>query len=271
MEARSTGTGNITISHCREDTFHNRFRGDLGTASRHVLILSPFLSQNRALSYYPAMQVLRAQGVAIEVYARPRYEQPSTLLDHYDVVKGRLVSLGIVFHERPGMHEKIGVIDDHILWHGSLNILSHNDSRESMLRFESPDLVEEILVDLGLQSGGGAVKMAEWPTEVEQREDVSPHCPICQGMMKRYPDIGLWICQNSPTCTGSQAIETTGGELLSSKRELLPVDCPICGEPLQVERGLVRRVRCSRSSCEFSLDPRISTGILRIVRRASAS
>ena len=50
------------------------------------------------------------------------------------------------------MHEKVAAIDGRILWHGSLNILSHNNGRESMLRFESRDLVHEILQDLGISS-----------------------------------------------------------------------------------------------------------------------
>jgi hypothetical protein len=41
-------------------------------------------------------------------------------------------------------HEKIAIIDGRILWHGSLNIFSHRDRRESMLRFESTTLCKQI-------------------------------------------------------------------------------------------------------------------------------
>ena len=39
-----------------------RFRSDLAAAQADVVILSPFLSPNRALHYYPAFGAVRARG-----------------------------------------------------------------------------------------------------------------------------------------------------------------------------------------------------------------
>jgi hypothetical protein len=87
------------------------------------------------------------------------------------------------------MHEKIGVIDNQILWHGSLNILSHNDTRESMLRFDSPELVQEVLTDLGLKPYAVDYEMshvmaAETGTSAygEKVEEIL-HCPRCRQRM----------------------------------------------------------------------------------------
>jgi len=35
------------------------------------------------------------------------------------------------------MHEKVALIDEETVWHGSLNILSHRDTTESMFRISS--------------------------------------------------------------------------------------------------------------------------------------
>jgi hypothetical protein len=48
------------------------------------------------------------------------------------------------------MHEKAAVLDREILWHGSLNILSHATSTESMLRIRFPEVVQMVLTDLRL-------------------------------------------------------------------------------------------------------------------------
>ncbi len=261
----------MAISHCREDEFHARFRDDLSSSVHHAVILSPFLSQNRASYYYSALQVLQARGVSVDVYARPRHEQPDTLLNHYDSVKRRLTNSGVAFHERPGMHEKVGVLDNNILWHGSLNILSHNDSRESMLRFESSELVEEVLIDLELQPVRKAAQETEQLVETEQRAATSPNCPICHDDMKLYPDISLWICQNSPSCKGLLPAQPPEMSHRDSRLDYLPMMCPLSGDPLQVSHGTFTRIVCSSHDCDFSLEPRISAGILRVIRRASAS
>lgn len=84
-------------------------------------------------------------SIRVRAYVRPRAEQPETLRPTYPGAIRNLETRGVQVLCRPGMHEKVAAIDGRILWHGSLNILSHNDSRESMLRFESRDLVHEIL------------------------------------------------------------------------------------------------------------------------------
>jgi len=48
------------------------------------------------------------------------------------------------------MHEKVVAIDGRVFWHGSLNVLSHSSTFESMLRIESEDLVRSVLADLGI-------------------------------------------------------------------------------------------------------------------------
>ncbi len=89
----------------------------------------------------------------VAIYARPKREQPALLQGRYDEVVRALTRAGARFHIRPGMHEKVAALDGSILWHGSLNILSHNDTRESMLRFESPALVRVVLGEIGIPVG----------------------------------------------------------------------------------------------------------------------
>lgn len=261
--------GSISISHYRENDFHVRFREDLSSALRCVIILSPFLSQNRAACYYPVLQAARQRNVSVDVYARPKHEQPDRLLGHYDRVKRRLIEFGVAFHERPGMHEKVGVIDDHILWHGSLNILSHNESRESMLRFESAELVDDVLTNLELQPGASVGHEVTASAPHEQATLFAPVCPVCRSAMQAYPDIGLWICQQSPVCPGSLPIGDPAPILSPAQVERLPIACPICGEPLQLRRVPYTRIACGSPDCGFALDPRISAGIVRILRRTA--
>ena len=168
-----------TIIHCSETNFFDSFRADLIKCQEQATILSPFLSYNRAVRYYPILQSLAARDVRIDIYAKPRNEQPESLQDTFDVVERGLKRRGTHFHVRPGMHEKIGVIDRKILWHGSLNILSHNDTRESMLRFESSDLVEEVLKDLKISVFSDLKPEDQWSSTHRDIADEALSCPKC--------------------------------------------------------------------------------------------
>jgi hypothetical protein len=265
----------IRVSHCSEQSFLDSFRSDLAACVDHLLILSPFLSNNRALHYYPALRSLIARGVMIDVYTRPRAEQPESLREHYDEVQRNLKSLGVQVHLRSGMHEKVGVVDGRVLWHGSLNIFSHNDTRESMLRFESPELVEEVLADIGLGThpGIGREGLAASDaiaTGIEPGRPASV-CPVCGDSMLLFEEAGMWICARSPKCAGVVSIGDSPSRAAGSvDQRPLDLCCPICGSAMEISQGVERRIVCASESCAFSFDRRISAGLLRVLRRRSA-
>lgn len=272
------GVYRIPILHCSEREFFDAFRADLIQSAEHVIILPPFLSQNRAIQYYPVLRSLTVRQVAIDVYARPGQEQPETLRQLYGTVERGLKRAGARFHVRPGMHEKAGMIDSRILWHGSLNILSHNDTRESMLRFESPELVQEVSADLGLgpfpypfDRGEPAYAMVAEGTGSVYRvpPEEAPSCPRCSQSMLRFENIGMWICQGSPRCSGTLPLEVPWANPQSAEDrktgQRLGLSCPICGSPLEIRQEAFLRVACPDPQCGFALDPRLSVGIVRVL------
>lgn len=265
----------ISIRHCSEQHFLDSFRGDLANGDEQVIILSPFLSQNRALYYYPVLQALINKQVTVDVYARPKSGQPESLRAHFEQVERNLQRIGVHLYLRPGMHEKVGVIDGRILWHGSLNILSHNDTKESMLRFESPELVQEILRDLGIyptleQADSGQKKTQESSSDEAPSADVLK-CPICDKNMRLFEQTGLWICQNSPSCPGTLPVSATQvtETLMENDGPIQPLElqCPLCDSPMMIKRWLFTRVTCSSPDCDFALERRLAASILRILKR----
>jgi ribosomal protein L37AE/L43A len=267
----------VSIAHCTGRDFLEAFRADLADATEQVAILSPFLSQNRAIHYYPVLRSLTLRQVLIDVYTKPKPEQPQSLREHFDGVERRLKDAGVGFHMRPGMHEKVGVLDNRILWHGSLNILSHNDTRESMLRFESPELVREVLIDLGLATDaveGETSEFNQWDrstsADLEFYEN-TPGCPQCQQPMLLYSDAGLWICKDSPTCSGTLPLGGTISKSQSAENirtvQRLELPCPLCKAPLEISQGYLMRVACSSPDCGFALDSRLANSLLRVLRR----
>lgn len=266
----------LSITHCSDRGFLDSFRADLAAASEQVVILSPFLSGNRAAHYYPVLEALVVRNVAVAVYARPRKEQPESLRDHYNEVEHRLRMLGAQFSARPGMHEKIAAIDGRILWHGSLNILSHNDTRESMLRFDSPDLVGEILTDLGLGSYSHIQPGTPLePSPARETSETNPQlplrCPACGDHMLLFADASMWLCAHSPSCSGalpvSEVSQAPSDGDIAEPRPQLGILCPICGSEMMIIEGIAPRIECVKPDCHFAFDRRLSSGIIRVLKR----
>ena len=261
-------TPQLRVAHFSHERFHEQFRRDLEAAGERVILFSPFLAQNRVNYYHDLLAWLASRGVAVDVYAKPKHEQSENLQHQFDAVSRRLTLASVCLHVRPLMHEKIAIVDDAILWHGSLNILSHSGTSESMLRFESTDLVDHLLADLRLLPDSANDETSE--CENTSSEMQVPTCPLCASPMRLYENAGLWICGSSPSCTGTLPISED--EVVSvSTVETLSLPCPLCASPLQVTRGIMTRLECSTPSCEFSIDPRVTRGILRVLRQRNTA
>src|SRR5207244_11854253 len=143
---------------------------------------------NRSSDYYAVLKSLSVRSVPVKAYVRPRLEQPELLRSNYAAAIRNLESRGVQVFCRPGMHEKVAAVDGRILWHGSLNILSHNDSRESMLRFESRDLVHEILQDLGIGSAlaDDLGLMTDVAASGDETTSAVAKCSVCGGAMQPF-------------------------------------------------------------------------------------
>ena len=55
----------------------------------------------------------------------------------------REAGVGLVFRSR--IHQKFAVIDQRVVWYGSINLLSFGSAEESIMRLESPNIAHELM------------------------------------------------------------------------------------------------------------------------------
>lgn len=117
-----------------EVTFYPKFVKDLRSARSEVVIESPFITERRFSDLLPAIAYLRSKNVSVTVNTRnPDEHDGSYVGQAYDAVAA-LQELGVRVLYTTKLHRKLAVIDNEIVWEGSLNILSFNDSCELMRR-----------------------------------------------------------------------------------------------------------------------------------------
>lgn len=125
-------------------TFYKAFTSDLLCARRSIYIESPFITTRRMDELLPVFIKLSKRGVRITVNTRcPDEHEGEYVAQANDAVQD-MQGIGITVLYTVKHHRKLAIIDDDVLWEGSLNILSQNDSCEIMRRSVSQQLVNQI-------------------------------------------------------------------------------------------------------------------------------
>lgn len=138
----------INLSNSRlydQNTFYKAFIKDLSRAKSRVIIESPFITKKRIASLLLVFRKLRQHNVKIIINTKPFNEHEPIYRKQAIKMIGAMQDIGVEVLLTTGHHRKIAIIDDDILYEGSLNILSQNDSCEFMRRICDRSIVKETL------------------------------------------------------------------------------------------------------------------------------
>lgn len=124
-----------------ENTFYPKFMQDLKRCRSEVIIESPFITNRRLATLLPILEKLKAYKVRVTVNTRdPATQEDEFLQSDARRALSTLQHMGIHVLYTGGHHRKLAILDRRILYEGSLNILSQNESCEIMRRTESVQL-----------------------------------------------------------------------------------------------------------------------------------
>lgn len=151
LKRRNTvAIGQFDTSLYDQDTFYRAFIQDVRTCKKQLIIESPFITSKRVCILLPIFRQLREQGVQIVINTRAPEEHD----DIYQVQAFQAVAsfqtLGIDVLYTAAHHRKLAIVDNNVVWEGSLNILSFNDSCEIMRRMVSPVAAQQLLTFIGI-------------------------------------------------------------------------------------------------------------------------
>lgn len=135
-----------------ERTFYKSFANDLRAAKRSVIIESPYLTKKRAYQFTRLIHKLTKRGVRVRINTRiPRHHEKPMEIQAWKAMKILRASGAKVYICNDMRHRKLAIIDDTILWDGSLNILSQSRSKEIMRRTSSALLCRQMIVFTNLK------------------------------------------------------------------------------------------------------------------------
>ena len=194
----SVSVDNLKARHlwCREDSFEEYFMADVEQAKRQIVIYSPFLTENRVASLLPVLDNAINRGVRIVVVTKAMSDITAKSQKSAKQQCEKVLTLhDIRIIHRTNMHEKLIFIDETILWHGSLNVLSFSGY--------TGEIMERTQCDPNSEEGNSfdsCAKVCDLEHILRVIEDKDEQlCPIChQEMVLRESDNGgyYWQCEN---------------------------------------------------------------------------
>jgi superfamily II DNA or RNA helicase len=126
-------------------TFLPVFKDDLLAARRDVIIVSPFVAQKRTLMMIEQLQVALGNQVKVTVVTRPVEDYGAKGTPASQATIDLLQSAGVSLVFRSGIHQKFAIIDERIVWYGSINLLSFGSAEESIMRLQSTNVAFELM------------------------------------------------------------------------------------------------------------------------------
>lgn len=121
------------------------YGNDILAAEREILIVSPFVTKRRTLQMMQHLEIALRNKVKVIIVTRPTGDfgekEPAALQGTLDMLQH--TGVNVVF--RSNIHQKFALIDQKVVWYGSINLLSFGSAEESIMRLESPNIASELL------------------------------------------------------------------------------------------------------------------------------
>ncbi len=127
-----------------KNSFLPVYRNDIINAVSEIMIISPFVRKNRVLQVVDYWKNNLHQNVNMTIITRPindfkEADQPAI----NDTLSFLKIS-GVKTLFRSNIHQKFAIIDNRIVWYGSINLLSFGNAEESIMRLENSFIAKEL-------------------------------------------------------------------------------------------------------------------------------
>ncbi len=126
-------------------TFYQGFCDDLKSAISELLIVSPFMRKNRISSILKQLSPMIENGVHVIVITRPPEDFTEKDRENIIMCSKLLQDQGVIVKYKSDFHQKFAVIDQSVVWYGSVNFLSFGTHEESIMRFENTDIAGQLM------------------------------------------------------------------------------------------------------------------------------
>ena len=159
-----------------EESFERGLAHDIREAKQSVVIFSGYVTPARVGKLHDLLRSKINDGVKVRCVTRPPQTNGAVTQDQGREALDGLERIGVTVDCRAKIHQKVCLIDNRIVWWGSLNALSHaGRSDETMTRAVNEGLAATVAAHM-CRGRGPTDKATATVADAE-----NPRCPECGG------------------------------------------------------------------------------------------
>ena len=127
------------------DTYEKVYERNLLEANKEIIISSPGLNQTKVNAFVRLIKKRQEDGVKNTVVTFDPEGYPEEKIEDIKALVQVLENCGVKVRLQDHMHEHFAIIDDDIVWYGSMNLLSGAKIDDNLMRVKSKDVAQELL------------------------------------------------------------------------------------------------------------------------------
>ena len=121
------------------------YEKDLLEANKNIIISSPGINEKKVKRLVALLQGRQESGVSIIVITLSAESYPENRIEKTRQLINQLVEVGIKVNQMAAMHEHYAIIDEDIIWYGSMNLLSSEKADDNLMRVVSKEIAQELM------------------------------------------------------------------------------------------------------------------------------
>lgn len=141
LEFQNTKT-NLIYS---EKTYQDVYLNDIQNDKNEIVISSPYMTKSRLTYLLTKLTAPILNGSIVTIITKSPDKNDSAKTEKFNELVRLINSANIKLVVCEKLSQKFSIIDQNIVWYGSVNFLAYNRSDESVMRLDSLELGEELL------------------------------------------------------------------------------------------------------------------------------
>ena len=127
------------------DSYEKVYEKDLQEANKEIIISSPGLNHAKVDVFVKHIKQRQEDGVKLTVITLNPEEYPEEKIEDTKRLVEILKNCGVKIKLQEHLHEHFAIIDEEIVWYGSMNFLSRAKVDDNLMRVKSKDVAKELL------------------------------------------------------------------------------------------------------------------------------
>lgn len=121
------------------------FSNDISSAKSDIVVVSPYVTKKRLSQMLSILMIGINNGAKLTVITRPETDYKERDRHTFKNMISSIKNTGASIIFKSKIHQKFAVIDQRIVWYGSINLLSFGNSEESIMRLDSLNIANELI------------------------------------------------------------------------------------------------------------------------------